>query len=248
MKTIRTLLHRSHAASVSAPPAIRGGTLRAGLAALALAAAAGASAAPVPLDEAMPKKAPCAVCTAFGSGHGEEKVAAASRHEDRLYFFCDPACQERFDEDPVAYLPPVFPRPAPMGRVTGPDGATVSLDAYRGQWLLLDFWATWCKPCIEAMPHVGAMARSYAPRGLTVLGVSVDEEQAKYAAFVSRKQPPYPTAFDDADPPLWERYRVTVVPTAFLIDPEGRIVAQWTGAWKPGTVEAVVDSLLPAPR
>ena len=208
---------------------------------LSLWLVAGAAAAEEPV---IPEKAPCVVCSFQGEGHGPEKVAAHSAFEGTLYFFCATGCKERFDEDPRGYLP--FSKfPAPDFAVTACAGEPVRLGDYEGQWLFLDFWATWCQPCVKLMPAMEELGEAFAPRGLTILGVSIDEDAKKARKFLEKHEIGYPTAMDNADEPAWAAFRVKVVPTAYLIDPTGTVVQRWVGAWEHDAVAKELDALLP---
>jgi peroxiredoxin len=147
------------------------------------------------------------------------------------YGFCSEKCAQAFMADPAAFIPPVLPREAPTFSIKGLDGQGISNQSLRGRVVLLDFWATWCTPCLKSMPELQAMHEKYADRGLSVVGVSIDEGGVKKVKkFVSSRKLTYPIAMDSGKAPAWESFRVKAVPAAFLIDRDGRIVAQWTGA------------------
>lgn len=75
------------------------------------------------------------------------------------------------------------------------------------------------------------MHEKYAGRGFSVVGISIDEgDPAKVKKFVTSKKITYPIAVDSEKSPAWEAFRVKAVPAAYLLDRDGRIVAQWTGA------------------
>ena len=203
-----------------------------------------------PLAAQAGEKALCLVCS-VKSGEGEpEEVAAWRTHEGTRYGFCAEDCAKEFDADPAAYLPPSFPRPAPEIGLTDLAGRPMTLEALRGKVVLLDFWATWCAPCRKSMPELQRLHERHAARGFTVAGIAIDEGKArrKVEKFLAGKKIGYPNALDAAKPATWERYRVKAVPAAFLIDQEGRIVAQWTGAAaNVAEIEAKLASLLPRP-
>ncbi len=182
-----------------------------------------------PLAQAA-EKALCIVCNVKSGETHLETVAAERTYENVRYTFCADACAEEFDADPLAYTPPKFPREAPAIEVTDLAGQSLTNASYAGQVVLLDFWATWCKPCTKTLPELQAIHDKYKARGFTVLGVSIDEDgPAKVNKFVTAKKIRYPIALDAEKSPAWERYRVKAVPAAFLIDRDGNIVAQWTG-------------------
>lgn len=192
----------------------------------------------------VPDKAVCTVCAAHGSGEGEEKVVAHTIHEGVPYYFCSKACKEEFDADPVAYTAKAFPRPAPKITVKDMDGKDVTLDSYRGKVILLDFWATWCKPCIKALPDLEKLQTQYGDKGFTVLGVSIDENPKKVTQFVGSKKPSYPILLDSGEEAAWPAFHVKAIPATFLIDRNGQIVKQWTGAIDQKVIAAEVAALL----
>ncbi len=114
---------------------------------------------------------------------------------------------------------------APQIRVTDLDGNVVTLDDYKGQTIVLDFWATWCGPCRQAMPHL----KSLDDRdGVTVLGLT-DEPVSKVLPFMKKSDPGYRIVLDDGAT-VKRRYRVRSLPTVFVIDPRGRVSAVVVGA------------------
>jgi thiol-disulfide isomerase/thioredoxin len=145
---------------------------------------------------------------------------------------------------------PKGPAPAPSFRVTDVTGRTLDLDALRRNGpVVLDFWATWCKPCLEAIPMLEQWHRAYGPRGLTVIGVSVDGPRnfAKVRPFASRIGMTYPIVMDP-DERLRHLYQVIAMPTALLIDREGNIRLVRVG-YRPGEgadMEAAITSMLSA--
>ncbi len=189
------------------------------------------------------------VCMVCKVKHGEaepEPVKATRTHDGESYGFCSEDCAREFASDPLAYLPPEFPREAPGFTLTDLAGRSVSLESLKGRVVLLDFWATWCAPCRKSMPELQALHARYAARGLTVLGVSIDEKaDAKVKKLVKDKGFTYPVAVDSASQPAWQAYRVKSIPAAYLIDRDGHIVAQWTGAAAPAEeLEARVRALV----
>jgi thiol-disulfide isomerase/thioredoxin len=188
----------------------------------------------------------CMVCAVLHGEAEDEPVRAKHTHEGKEYGFCSEKCAKAFAEDPLAYLPPVFPRPAPGFAFTTLDGKPASVESLKGRVVLLDFWATWCAPCRKSMPELQALHERYATKGLTVLGVSIDEKaDAKVRKYVAAQKFSYPMAIDAAKDPAWKSYRVKAVPAAFLLDANGQVVAQWTGRSPVASeVEAKVKELL----
>jgi thiol-disulfide isomerase/thioredoxin len=114
----------------------------------------------------------------------------------------------------------------------------------RGSVVLLDFWATWCKPCVKSMPELDAMYRDYQKLGLVVVGVSVDQGDdrvKKVTKFLDKKPVGYPIVIDGEGNASWEAFQVAALPTLYLIDREGRIVERWTGIVDMQAVRNSVD-------
>ena len=191
------------------------------------------------------EKAVCIVCQVKEGATHPEAVKASRTYEGVRYDFCSKACAESFDADPAAFVQPL-PRPAPELTVSDLQGTALSWDSFRGKVVLVDFWATWCGPCRKSMPELQALHDKYAERGFTVLGVSIDEGgPQKVQKLVDSKKFTYPMALDSAQEPTWERFHVQAIPAAFLVDRDGRIVAQWTGIPAGAhEVEAKVEELL----
>lgn len=179
----------------------------------------------------VPEKATCAVCALKGETE-PEKVKAYSVFEGKSYYFCSQACRQEFDSDPVAYTPPVLPRPAPDFVVESLDGQDVRRQDFQDKVLFVDFWATWCKPCLETTPELQKLHDLYSDKGLTVLGISIDEDKnriRKIEKFVKKHRITYQVASDAKKTPAWHIFKVKAIPAMFLIDRNGQIVRQWTG-------------------
>jgi peroxiredoxin/YHS domain-containing protein len=213
---------------------------------LALTLMMAAVAAPGAPAAELPDKAICQVCSA----HGEtkpEKVAASAVHEGVTYYFCATDCRDAFVAEPAAYVPQPLPRPAPAFTAAAPGGGAVALADFAGQVVLVDFWATWCKPCVKMMPRLQELHAAWSNRGFTVLGVSVDEggdSVTKVAKFTAKHGIRYPVCVDGGETPAWTAYRVKAVPAMFLVDRQGSIVAQWTGEVDGEVVAREVERLV----
>jgi peroxiredoxin len=140
------------------------------------------------------------------------------------------------------------PKLAPAFRVRAVDGAALDSKALleRGP-VLLDFWATWCKPCIAALPEIQKLHERWAERGLTVVGVSEDGPRnfSKVRPFARRLGLEYPIALDE-DGSIQERFQVRALPTTVLIGRDGRVVLLHQG-YRPGfgaELEAAIAGLL----
>ena len=190
-------------------------------------------------------EAVCVVCRVKEGKSEPEAVKTLRTYRGREYALCSAACTRAFDADPEAFIEPVLPRPAPEFSVRDLDGGVIGLATLRGKTTLLDFWATWCLPCVRNAPELDRLHRGWGARGFQVLGVSIDEGGAKKVrSFASRHPVSYPLAVDSEKPSAWQSFRVKAVPAAFLLDAQGRIVRQWLGSVDPKEVEQALASLL----
>lgn len=125
------------------------------------------------------------------------------------------------------------------------DGAAVAppLESLRGQWVVINYWAQWCKPCIEEIPHLNTLDRDYAQ--VTVLGVNYDGASG---AELERQRQQLGVAFAslEADPAeQLGKARPVVLPTTFIVNPEGKLAAELIG---PQTLESLVQATGQAAR
>lgn len=113
---------------------------------------------------------------------------------------------------------------APALALSNPlNGAKTSLEAYQGKVVLLDFWATWCGPCINAIPHTNELAAKYAEHGLVILGVCHPRGGEKMADTVTAKGIQYPVALD-GDGATIAAYAVDGFPDYYFVDRAGKLV------------------------
>lgn len=127
------------------------------------------------------------------------------------------------------------------------DGATWSLDAQRGEVVLLNLWATWCLPCRDEMPALEALHRAWSGRGLRVVGVSVDPDGARpeVARVAEQLGISYPVLLDPGDIAS-RRFDLSMLPTTLLFDRSGAIVWRRDGVileGDPGLARAIEESL-----
>jgi peroxiredoxin len=117
---------------------------------------------------------------------------------------------------------------APALTATTLDGETFDLAKQRGKVVLVDFWATWCTPCVAELPHIREAYEKYKARGFVVLGVSMDDDEGPVRQFVKRNVMPWPVCAPgpEGENPIAEAYNVAGIPATFLIDREGKVVAK----------------------
>ena len=100
---------------------------------------------------------------------------------------------------------------------------------FKGKLVLIDFWATWCPPCIREIPHLREANKKYAEKGLVIVGVTLDESKNvpadKVSAFTKKKEMPWAQVYDDGTE-IAMAYEIQFIPTPFLIDGDtGKIIA-----------------------
>jgi len=120
-------------------------------------------------------------------------------------------------------------QPAPEFRLPAlAEGDEVSLEGLRGQVVLLNFWATWCKPCEDEMPAMERLHQALAPEGLALVAISVDDGREKVAAFRDRLGLTFPILLDPSKR-VARDYQSLRFPETYLIDREGTLVARYIG-------------------
>lgn len=119
-------------------------------------------------------------------------------------------------------------RPAPDFVLNGADGRPVSSTALRGKVVLLDFWASWCGPCRQSFPTLERFATTYRERGLVVVGISQDDREADFRAFL-REHPVSFVLARDSGHTVARRYAPPAMPTSYVIDRTGTIRLEHRG-------------------
>ena len=197
--------------------------------------------------EKIPDKAMCAVCVVQGETE-EEKVRAHAKHDSKMYYFCNERCKGEFLAEPIWYVVPELPRPAPTFVVESLDGDDVA-STFEGKVTLVDFWATWCKPCEKIMPELQRLSTAYADQGFQVMGISIDDKDDRIERinkFLKKHKITYPVYSDAKNQPAWYTYRVRAVPAMFLVDRDGQVVAEWRGSVDHDVLAQQVEKLVKA--
>jgi peroxiredoxin len=131
------------------------------------------------------------------------------------------------------------------------DGRRASLDDYASKLVILNFWATWCRPCTDEMPTLEALWRQYRGRGLVVLGVSVDRgaPRALIEPYVKNLALTFPILLDP-DMATAGAWRVSGIPTTFVVRPGGEVAGVAVGPreWNGDAMRALLERLLPTAR
>jgi len=118
---------------------------------------------------------------------------------------------------------------APPFTVVALDGSKFNLDEMGGRVVLIDFWATWCGPCNEELPHIQKIAKEFAGQPLVIISVSWDRDEAKWKEFVNKHEMTW-VQYRDADHELSKRFDVNAIPHYFTIDADGVLTAEMMGS------------------
>ena len=108
---------------------------------------------------------------------------------------------------------------------TSLSGKPVNLDDYKGKVVLIDFWATWCSPCVRSMPDLIATYKEYHDQGFEIIGINMDQEKAKLEKYLQDNEVTWPQYFDGLgwDNKLAKRFGVRGIPHIVLINKNGAV-------------------------
>ena len=142
-------------------------------------------------------------------------------------------------------LTPLIGDPAAPLVLKDPKGVINDLARFRGQVVLVNFWATWCEPCRQEMPSIQRLRERLAGKPFAVLAVNVDEPEARVRQFLTKTQLELPVLLDPGKA-VTRGWAVRVLPTSFLIGPDGRARYRVIGDidWSNDTIVGVVTQLM----
>jgi len=118
--------------------------------------------------------------------------------------------------------------PAPPFTLREFNGSEVSLADFRGQTVVMNFWATWCVPCRQEMPMFEEVWKSEQGKGVTFLGVGVEDDEAQLSSFMQSLHITYPAGLD-RDSSIARSYNLAGMPTTLFISPNGELIHKWQG-------------------
>ncbi|MCD4655728.1 TlpA family protein disulfide reductase [bacterium] len=106
------------------------------------------------------------------------------------------------------------------------DGQEISMEKYKGKYVLLDFWATWCPPCKKEIPHLRELAKKYAGNEkFGMIGISLDRNEKPLVDYVKKNKMTWPNIYDAKNGNIAALYGVKTIPFTVLIDPDGKVIA-----------------------
>jgi peroxiredoxin len=184
-------------------------------------------------------QAVCAVCGPR-EGSGFEPVKARATHKGKEYAFCSLKCKVEFLKNPDEFLVTDEGKAAPAFTLKTYDGRAVSLADFRGKVVLLDFWGTFCPPCMAALPKLQALHDQHAARGFAVVGVTVDDR----AALVKKATTKITYPILQATPQVWSGYKINALPSLVLVGRDGRIVRRFGGEADQAAMVAEIEKAL----
>jgi len=131
---------------------------------------------------------------------------------------------------------------APLFELRDLSGKTVKLESFRGKPVLLDFWATWCGPCIYSVPLVQQLYDRHKGQGFVVLGLNMDEDPSDVYAFTQRLKITYPVLYA-GNSQVPAAYGLEGLPLFILLDAQGKIVKRYDG-FSPDVIRSIDTMLL----
>ena len=134
---------------------------------------------------------------------------------------------------------------APDFTIKAQDGHEIKLSDYRGKLVFLNFWATWCKPCVDEMPAMETLNNKFKDRKFQMLAVSVDNRWNEVNDFYKQYNLTIPAYLDPPQRISKGLYKTTGIPETFLIDGNGFLIQHtWAARWADPQIEAKVESLI----
>ena len=117
----------------------------------------------------------------------------------------------------------------PLVSYPGVDGKPILLRPVKGNYLLVDFWASWCGPCRKSIPKVKELYALYNNKGLEIVSVSIDTDDQAWRQAMADEQMPWKQVFSPNKDKTLKDFNIQGVPTLFLVDRQGRILEKFTG-------------------
>ena len=133
--------------------------------------------------------------------------------------------------------------PAPGLSLQLLQGGVLDLESLKGKVVMIDFWSSWCPPCIAEAPDLAMTYRLYQGKDVEFIGVAIWDEESEVRKFVDKFNIGYPTGID-AQGKVGIAYGVRGIPEKFFVDRQGRLVSKFVGPMKSEELKAIIDALL----
>ena len=131
--------------------------------------------------------------------------------------------------------------PAPQFQLAARGGKTIDLAQYKGQVVMINFWATWCGPCRQEMPLLESIYKKYNKMGFTLIGVNVEPDTKPVESFLKETPVSFPIAFDTKSE-VSKMYEVSGMPSTVIVDRKGKVSVIHHG-YKPGDENVYQDAI-----
>ncbi|ATL48330.1 hypothetical protein COR50_14800 [Chitinophaga caeni] len=120
-------------------------------------------------------------------------------------------------------------KPMPSISYPTPGGQLANLEKYKGKYLLVDFWASWCGPCRQAIPKVKELYETYKEKGFAVVSISIDTDEKAWRKAMKDENMPWEQMLSSNKDETMKTFQFSGIPTLYLVDPEGNIINKYTG-------------------
>ncbi|HAW14509.1 MAG TPA: TlpA family protein disulfide reductase [Cellvibrionales bacterium] len=131
--------------------------------------------------------------------------------------------------------------PAPDFTLKSNSGSNIRLAEQRGNVVMLNFWASWCAPCRQEMPHLNALSQQYSALGFNLMGINVDEDPQAANRAINNLKVAFPVLFD-SDSRIAELFSVDAMPTTIIIDKDGNI-RHWHRGYQAGYEDSYAEQV-----
>ena len=134
---------------------------------------------------------------------------------------------------------------APDFQLSNLEGKPISLSDLRGKPVILNFWATWCHPCVSEMPYLQQVHEEWSARGLVLLAINIDADSSQVSQFLQSRKLSLPVLLG-VKTDVADRYNIQYIPTTFFVDKDGIIKAKQVGAFPDKeTIEGKLNKIMP---